>query len=219
MSYDRPPGFNPSRRRLQDKPCAFCGKIFRPQYALKLFCSRSCAANALKDQSNLIGLRFGFLTVVRKLEEERGPTTWLCLCVCGKHATATSSRLTHERKRSCGCLKQAMINQSKITHGMSGTPEHKIWKDMIKRCENQNNRAYVDYGGRGITVCPEWRLSFQAFYEHIGPRPAPDLSVDRIDNDRGYEPGNVRWATRKEQANNKRKRRWQRKPKDVNASL
>ncbi|HXI41511.1 MAG TPA: hypothetical protein VNH83_16125, partial [Bryobacteraceae bacterium] len=97
--------------------------------------------------------------------------------------------------------------------------EHKIWKDMIKRCENQNNRAYVDYGGRGITVCPEWRSSFQAFYEHIGPRPAPDLSVDRIDNDRGYEPGNVRWATRTEQANNKRKRRWQRKPKDVNASL
>ncbi|MET8113722.1 hypothetical protein [Streptomyces prasinus] len=75
---------------------------------------------------------------------------------------------------------------------------------MIKRCENPNNHAYARYGGRGISVHPEWRANFGAFLRDVGRRPSPDLSLDRIDNDGNYEPGNVRWATAKQQANNRR---------------
>jgi hypothetical protein len=83
---------------------------------------------------------------------------------------------------------------------------------MIRRCENPNDQAYPRYGGRGITVCPEWRADFAAFLRDVGRRPNPELSIDRIDNDRGYEPGNVRWATAKQQANNRRKPTKKEKP-------
>ena len=87
-------------------------------------------------------------------------------------------------------------------HGMRDSREYTSWCQIIQRCTNPKTRAYERYGGAGITVCQEWRDSFRAFLEHIGPRPSPEHSVDRIDNDRGYEPGNVRWATRLEQARN-----------------
>lgn len=88
------------------------------------------------------------------------------------------------------------------THGMTNTPEYRAWKDLKKRCNNKNIPCFHRYGGRGISVCEEWASSFMAFYDHIGPRPGKNYSVDRIDNDGNYEPGNVRWATRKEQVEN-----------------
>lgn len=89
-------------------------------------------------------------------------------------------------------------------HGMTGTPEYNAWLKMRKRCGNPKDKAYRNYGARGIHVCPEWQRSFEAFFAHVGPKPSPDLSIDRIDNDRGYEPGNVRWADTSTQNRNRR---------------
>ena len=93
------------------------------------------------------------------------------------------------------------------THGLSDLPEYSHWCSMKQRCHNPNNPKYPDYGARGIVVCEQWRHDFPAFYEHIGPKPSSEHSVDRIDNDKPYEPGNVRWATPTEQANNRRQAR------------
>jgi hypothetical protein len=90
------------------------------------------------------------------------------------------------------------------THGMSGTKEHKAWHNMKSRCKGKKRLDYVYYGGRGIKVCKQWQNDFMAFYGHIGPAPSPDHSVDRIKNNEGYKPGNVRWATRSQQNKNRR---------------
>lgn len=91
-------------------------------------------------------------------------------------------------------------------HGMKGTPEWKAWVNARRRCTDPNHPDWRNYGGRGITMCAAWRLSFAEFYEHIGPRP-PGLTLDRINNNAGYRPGNVRWATRAEQTANRRQQR------------
>ena len=101
----------------------------------------------------------------------------------------------------------------KSKHMMTGTPEYRAWSNMIQRCHVKSNPGYKNYGGRGIFVCDEWRgdgrgWGFQAFYCHIGPRPSKKHSIDRIDNNRGYEPGNVRWTTQLIQHSNTRKNRY-----------
>lgn len=88
------------------------------------------------------------------------------------------------------------------SHGMSRTPEYRAWLNLIQRCENPREKDFHHYGGRGISVWPEWRASFAVFFTAVGRRPSPRHSLDRIDNDRGYEPGNVRWATQSEQMRN-----------------
>lgn len=93
------------------------------------------------------------------------------------------------------------------THGMTGTTEYKIWEGIKQRCLNPNERGYPKYGGRGIKVCDEWAASFQAFFDYVGYRPGPEFTIDRIDNDGNYEPGNVRWATARQQSANQRPRR------------
>jgi hypothetical protein len=93
-------------------------------------------------------------------------------------------------------------------HGLSYAPEYRAWQAMRLRCTNPEHAAWADYGGRGITVCAEWLDSPQAFIDHIGRKPSPRHELDRIDNDRGYEPGNVRWATRSQNDRNRRSTRW-----------
>jgi len=92
----------------------------------------------------------------------------------------------------------------KFKHGLSKTREHMAWRNAVERCTNEHSDQWHNYGGRGITMCPEWLASFEAFFTHIGPCPSPRHQLDRIHNDGNYEPGNVRWATRRAQSHNKR---------------
>lgn len=159
---------------------------------------------AIKDMS---GQRLGKLTVIAfdKIDEY-GKAIWTCRCDCGviKPIQGCRLRKTYKPTRSCGCLITAgLISRSK-THGMRKSSEYTIWTDMKQRCFNPNDPYYKDYGGRGISVCQEWADSFESFYEHIGQRPSKRHTIERLNGSGNYEPGNVKWATWEEQANNRR---------------
>lgn len=156
---------------------------------------------------NLTGQTFGRLTV-RCSAESRGKGVnrrayWLCDCSCGATVEIPTKSLRNGSTVSCGCLKRERIGDARRTHGMSETKEFRAWCSMRQRCEDATNRLYYRYGGRGIRVFEKWRNSFEAFFADVGPAPSPDHSIDRINNDGNYEPGNVRWSTRTEQNQNK----------------
>lgn len=160
-------------------------------------------------QTDLTGRRFGRL-VVRGLappEGGGGRRKWLCRCDCGGLKPVYPSRLVSGRVRSCGCLLAATGRRpayQNARHGMTDRPLYQVWRQMIARCHSLRHKQFADYGGRGITVCARWRESFEMFAKDMGPRPSPRHSVDRIDNNRGYELGNARWATQREQSLNTR---------------
>ena len=153
---------------------------------------------------DLAGQPFGRLTVLERAKNRNGRVYWKCKCSCGNITIVHSYNLIAGFTKSCGCLNKELTKKSNSTHGMSNTPEYHIWENMIKRCTNPNTIGWKRYGGRGIKICESWRHDFVAFYNHIGPRPSERHSIDRIDNDRNYEPDNVRWAIKQEQNNNRK---------------
>lgn len=158
------------------------------------------------------GRQFGRLTVIKRLPNVGAAIIWECRCDCGRLAAVRAGNLRSGNSTSCGCVRNKKTAERSTKHGHSRahkrTPEYIAWKGMIARCHSSpSRRDWERYGGRGISVCDVWRTSFQEFYDHIGPRPSPKHSVDRIDNNLGYQPGNVRWATATSQARNTRRNR------------
>lgn len=153
---------------------------------------------------DLKGQKFGKLTVVERAGSKNGQAAWHCKCDCGNMVVICGGNLRNGGTTSCNCRKK---EGNRKTHGMSYDPIFNIYRGMIRRTTNPKYKQYRDYGGRGITVYPDWVQDFQAFYDYVSKLPhfgEKGYSLDRIDNNGNYEPGNLRWATKAEQNRNTR---------------
>ena len=163
----------------------------------------------MRNKEDLSGLRFGRLQAIRPYRSTNPmkytPPQWECICDCGKLTYPETRKLVAGKVLSCGCYKRDKTGDRARTHGLSKTPEYRIWNQMKQRCTNPNRKSYKNYGSRGINVCTAWLASFESFLHDMGKRPSPKHTLERLNNEDGYNPCNCVWATKNVQANNTRR--------------
>lgn len=164
---------------------------------------------------DLTGKRFGKLTVIKRDGTYEKPCgvkqpTWLCACYCGNTVVVIGTNLRSGRTVSCGCMQREISKEAHTKHGLHGTRLYKVWKGMLGRCYNPKHKAFKNYGGRGITVCDEWRRDFKAFHDWAMANGYDEkalrgkCTIDRINVNDGYRAGNCRWVDMIVQVNNRR---------------
>jgi hypothetical protein len=138
--------------------------------------------------------------------DNRKTAIWNCKCECGSERKVSGISLRGGVSKSCGCFQKETARAQEKTHGMSETSIFKTWNSMIRRCNNPSDKAYSYYGGRGIRVCRKWqgKNGFANFFSDMGEKPTSHHSIDRVNNDKGYSKKNCRWATKKQQSENRR---------------
>lgn len=163
-----------------------------------------------RNPSDFIGVRFGRFIALSRAENRNGHSCWLCICDCGKYVEVAQATLLNGQSRSCGCLKNELSIARSTTHGHTANgkypPEYQSWTKMLRRCNNPETPDYYNYGGRGIKVDARWN-DFANFIADIGYRPTLAHTLERKDNEAGYSKENCIWATRIEQARNRRTNR------------
>lgn len=155
-----------------------------------------------KDMS---GMKFGLWTVLHRVDYHLRKPHWLCRCECGAQRSVMGGNLRCGKSTNCGCLQAQNTSVARSTHGKSKDPAYSVWSAMKARCHRKTCSRYEDYGARGIFVYTGWRKSFTAFLAYVGPRPSLHHTIERIDVNRGYEPGNVCWILATDQAKNTRR--------------
>lgn len=161
-----------------------------------------------KFRKNEVGKKYGNLEVIHEAgRSENGAMLWFCKCDCGRYIITKGRNLRVGKTKSCGCYKKNRLISINIKHGDSGRVEYSAWNAIVSRCNNPQNIAYKNYGGRGIKVCKRW-LKYKNFIHDVGYRPSKNHSLERRNNDKGYSKSNCYWATRKQQSRNKRNNVW-----------